>query len=103
MTESIVILRPGDPIGFIATACSAAADQANRIRVAGQGHQELAQVYAELVIAYSHLVRRNLDEPVRSNIIEHLVDRIRQSQNGEISLALLDTVDRLTQNSPTRQ
>ncbi|WP_216675871.1 hypothetical protein [Nocardia terpenica] len=88
-------LRSGDPVGFVAAASSTAADQANRIRVAGSCHQELAQVYSVLVIAYGHLVRRNLDDPVRSKIIGHLVDRIRQSQNGEVTIPLLDIVDRL--------
>jgi hypothetical protein len=95
MAESIVILRTGDPVGFVAAACAAAAEQANRIRVAGPGHRDLARVYAELVVAYSHLVRRDLDDLVRSNIIEHLVGRVREAQNGDVAIPLLDVVDRL--------
>lgn len=48
---------------------------------------------------YSRLVRRQLEtEPANTaqvNIIDHLVERVRQGRAGPISLPVPDVVDRL--------
>lgn len=69
------------------------------VRLVRPSDQALVDVYAELVIAYSRLVGRQLaGDPAASarvNIIDHLVERLRQARNGEMTIPVLDVVDRL--------
>lgn len=100
MGDRVVILRSDDGFGFLADACAALAEAVNHVRVARTGDGDLVEVYAELVVAYSRLVRRRLDDgslaaTARGNILEHLEERIRQARAGEITMPLLDVVDRL--------
>lgn len=98
MTDRIVVLRDREALSFVADGCAALADAANQIRLARAGDAELVNVYAEMVVAYSHLVRDGLaerGETVRLAIIDHLVERLRQAQTGEIAMSVLDIVDRL--------
>ncbi|WP_063043738.1 hypothetical protein [Nocardia pseudovaccinii] len=92
-----ILLQPQDPVGFVADACAALADQVNRIRALPpqDSIDQLAQTYAELVIAYSHLIAPTITNRARTNIISHLIDRIREAQTGDITTPLLDAVDRL--------
>jgi len=93
---TIVILRPEDPLAFVADACAALAEENNRIRAVGHDDtRQLVQAYAELVISYALLVCPTLDIPARVDIIDHLIDRVRQAQTGDIGIPLLDIVDRL--------
>jgi hypothetical protein len=97
--ERIVVLRSEDPLTFVADACAVLADAVNEVRVVRGADSDLVDVYAETVLAHCRLVRRQLaDDPagqVRANIIDHLVERLRQTRAGEISMAVLDVVDRL--------
>lgn len=100
MGERVVVLRSDDGLGFLADACAALAEAVNQVRVARAGDGDLVEVYAEVVVAYSRLVRRRLGEGDRTataqlNILHHLEERIRQASAGEITLPLLDVVDRL--------
>src|SRR5438094_880676 len=75
MADRVVVLRSDDAMGFVGEAC------------------------AEMVVAYSRLVGRGLaDDPhgtARRNIIDHLVERLRQARAGEFTLPVLDIIDRL--------
>ena len=99
MGDRVVVLRAADGIGFVADACAALAGAVNGIRVTRSTDGHLVEADTELVVASSRLVRRQLaDDPaqaVRITIIDHPVGRIRQAQAGEITIAVLDIVDRL--------
>jgi hypothetical protein len=99
MGDRVVVLRADDGIGFVADACAALADVVNQVRVSRSTDGELVDAYAELVVAYSRLMRRRLgNDPhatTRVNIIDHLVERLRQARAGENTLPVLDIVDRL--------
>lgn len=99
MGDRVVVLRADDGIGFVADACAALADAVNQIRVTRSTDGDLVDAYAEMVVAYSRLVSARLDgDPhatARRNIIDHLVERLRQARAGENSLRVLDVVDRL--------
>jgi hypothetical protein len=99
MADRVVVLRSDDGVGFLADACAALADAGNEVRVIRTTDAELVDVYAELVVAYSRLVRRRLDgdgaATARAKILGHLQERVRQAAVGEISLPILDVVDRL--------
>jgi hypothetical protein len=99
MSDRVVVLRTDDGISFVADACAALADAVNELRVVRTPDTDLVDAYAELVVAYSRLVRRQLaDDPtgvVRVNIIDHLLERLRQARAGEDTLPIVDLVDRL--------
>jgi hypothetical protein len=83
MAEQIVVLRAEASLEFVASACALLAGQVNRLRVAGPGQDSLVEVYAEMVLAYARLRRRELDDPVRVQIIDHLTERVGQAQIGQ--------------------
>jgi CRP-like cAMP-binding protein len=96
--DRIVVLRDRDPRSFLADGCAALADAANQIRLARASEAEVVTVYAEMVVAYSRVLRDDLaerGETVRLAVIDHLVERLRQAQRGEIRVSALDVVDRL--------
>lgn len=97
MPDRILVLRPDDPVSFVADACAALADAVNEVRVVRSTDEELVATYAELVVAYSRGMREQLtaEGTARLAVIDHLVDRLRQAQAGEITLPVLDVVDRL--------
>ena len=99
MGDRVVVLRADDGTGFVADACAALADAVNQVRVSKSTDGDLVDAYAETVVTYSRLVRRRLDgDPhgsARLNIIDHLVERLRQARAGENPLPVLDIVDRL--------
>ena len=95
MSERLVVLRPVAAVTFVADACAALADATNE-----RPHDdELVNVYAEMVRAYAHLLRPALVEgpnaTARPAVVDHLLERMRQSRAGETSLRLLDIVDQL--------
>ena len=92
--DRVVVLRPDDPIGFLAEVCAAAAAAANELRVARVTDAALVDVYAELVVAYAR-VERNTYTGARLAIIDHLIERIAEARRGEIVTPLVDIVDRL--------
>ncbi|MGH9001317.1 MAG: hypothetical protein ACRDY7_18225 [Acidimicrobiia bacterium] len=75
------------------------ADAVNEIRLSGSGDADLVSAYAETVVDYSHLVRPELSDdrhgPAQLAIVDHLVERLRPSQNHEITTPVLEIVDRL--------
>ena len=98
VADRVVVLRDRDGLSFVADGCAALADAANEIRLARAGDADLVRAYAELVVAYSRLMRDGLaerGETVRLAIIDHLVERLRQAQAGEVAMSVLDLVDRL--------
>lgn len=99
MGDRVVVLRGDDGVGSVADACAALAEAVNQVRVVRSGDQALVDAYAEMVVAYSRLVRRQLIDmgagSGRIDIIDRLIERLRQAQAGEISLPALDIVDRL--------
>ena len=92
--DRVVVLRPDDPVAFLAEACAAAADAVNELRVASAADAALVDVYAELVVAYAR-VERNSYSGARLAVIDHLIERIAQARGGEIVTPLVDIVDRL--------
>ena len=99
MTDRIVVLRTDDALAFVADACAAFADAVNEIRVSRAGDTDLVSAYAEMVVAYSRLLRSrpcsDRHRPAHLAIVDHLVERLRQAQNHEITTPVLDIVDRL--------
>lgn len=99
MTDRIVVLKNDDAIGFVADACAALAAAVNEIRVSRSGDQDLVSAYAEIVVAYSRLLRHQSSDDRYGSahlaIVDHLVERLRQAQNNDITTPVLDIVDRL--------
>ncbi len=99
MSERIVVLRSGQSLQFLMDACAALADEVNEPRAWTDADEELMNVYAEVVTALARLRREELaggPEPnVQVAIIDHLIERVRQTTAGEISMRLADVVDRL--------
>lgn len=99
MAERLVVLRNEDALGFVADSCAALADAVNQLRAVRSTDADLVDVYAEMVLTYSRLVRSSrAGDPAataRANIIDHLVHRLEQARAGEITLPVLDIVDRL--------
>lgn len=92
-TTRVVVLRPDDPIAFMADSCAAAADAVNEIRSWRESDSRLLDVYTELVVAYARLVRAERSG-ARLAVIDHLIQRVTQARNGEIA-GLAYIVDRL--------
>lgn len=99
MTERVVVLNPADPFAFVADACGALAAAVNEVRPWSPSDTGLVDVYAEMVVAYANLVRPLIAESssatARLAIIDHLVDRLRQAQAGDVEVRVADVVDRL--------
>jgi hypothetical protein len=99
MTDRVIVLHPNEALSFVADACAALADIVNEIHVSRPGDTELTNVYTEMVRAYAHLLRPALaDQPdmkTRLAVIDHLLDRLHQAQQGEILTPVLDVTDRL--------
>jgi hypothetical protein len=99
MTDRSVVLRKDDALVFVADACAALADAINEIRASRTGDTNLTAAYAEMVVAYSRLLRDQLSDarhgPANLAIVDHLAERLRQAQNNEITTPVLDIVDRL--------
>ena len=110
MGDQVLILRRDHPLDFVDNACAAntassgwgeapPADLVNEIRVSRMGDQLLIETYAEMLRAYSNLLRPALmSDPscaTQVKVIDHLVERLGQARAGEISIPLLDIADRL--------
>jgi hypothetical protein len=99
MSEQIVVLHPGEPLQFLVEVCRALADTVNEAHTWRPSDAELVEVYAEAVCALAHLrraelARRSGDE-ARVAVIDHLLERLRQTRAGEVEMRLADVVDRL--------
>ena len=92
--DRVVVLRPDDPVAFLAEACAAAAASVMELRVARVADAALVDVYSELVVAYAR-VERNSYSGARLAVIDHLTGRIAEARGGEIVTPLVDIVDRL--------
>jgi hypothetical protein len=92
--DRVVVLRPDDPVAFLAEACAAAATAVNELRVARANDAVLVDVYAELVVAYARVEYNNYTG-ARRGIVDHLIERVAQARRGEIAVPLVDIVDRL--------
>ena len=57
MSDQVLILRREHPLEFVANVCAALADSVNEIRVSLVGDQLLIETYAEMLRAYSNLLR----------------------------------------------
>jgi hypothetical protein len=103
MSDQVLILSRDNPLDFVANACAALADFVNELRVSLVGDHLLIETYAEMLRAYSNLLRPALvGDPscaVHVKVIDHLVERLDQARVGEISIPLLDIVDRFMRNS----
>ena len=99
MGDQLLILRRDNPLDFVANACAALADLVSELRVSPVGDQLLIETYAEMLRAYSNLLRPGLlGDPgcaTQVKVIDHLVERLGQARAGEISIPLLDVADRL--------
>lgn len=97
MADRIVVLRTESAVS--SDACAALADAVNEIRACRASDRELVNTYAEMVAAYSRLVRPMLAQgshgAVHLAVIDHLIERLRQARAGEITTPVLDFVDRL--------
>ena len=95
----MLILRRENPLDFVANACAALADSVNELRTSRVGDHLLIETYAEMLRAYSNLLRPTLvGDPsctTQVKVIDHLVERLGQARAGEISIPVLDFADRL--------
>jgi hypothetical protein len=57
MSDQVLILRRDRPLDFVADACAALADSVNELPVSRVGDQLLIETYAEMLRAYSNLLR----------------------------------------------
>ena len=99
MTDRIVVLRTDDALAFVADACAALADAVNEIRAFRAADTDLTSAYAEMVLAYGRLLRHHLSDgphgPGHLAIVDHLIERLRQAQNHEVTSLALDIAHRL--------
>jgi hypothetical protein len=99
MSDQVLILRRDHPLDFVADMCAALADSLNEIHVTRESEELLADTYAEMLCAYSNLLRPGMatdpGSATQLNVVDHLVERLRQARAGEISIPLLDIADRL--------
>jgi len=95
----VLILRRENPLDFVANACAALADSVNELRTSRVGDHLLIETYAEMLRAYSNLLRPTLvGDPsctTQVKVIDHLVERLGQARAGEISIPVIDIADRL--------
>ena len=107
MSDRIVVLHSEQPYQFLVDACAALADATNEPHAWSSADEELVAVYAEVVTALARLRREELDgqrgSEVHLAIIDHLIERIRQTRAGEIEFRLADVVDRLHAESLREQ
>ena len=99
MGDHVVVLRSDDPFAFVADACAALADLVNETRLSRSSDQVMIETYAELLVTFANVSRPYLAADSSSStqleIIDHLVERLRQSQGGEFNVRVLDVADRL--------
>ena len=99
MSERIVVLRSEQPMRFLVDVCAALADAVNEPRAWRSSGAERLTVYAEAVSALARLGRAQLPEgsgaEVGIAVIDHLLERLRQTRGGEIHMPLADVIDRL--------
>jgi hypothetical protein len=99
MGDRVLILRRDHPLDFVAEVCAVLADSLNEIHVTREGETLLVDTYAEMLCAYSNLLRPGMaSDPgcaTQLNVIDHLVERLGQTRAGEIRIPLLDIADRL--------
>jgi hypothetical protein len=99
MSDQVLILRRDNPLDFVANVCAALADSVNELRVSRMGDHLLIDTYAEMLRAYSNLLRPALAGDagcaVQIKVIDHLAERLGQARAGEISIPVLDVADRL--------
>lgn len=99
MGDQVLILKRDHPLDFIADVCAALADSLNEIHVASESEALLADTYAEMLCAYSNLLRPGMaNDPgcaTQLNIVDHLLEGLRQARGGEIRIPLLAIADRL--------
>ena len=99
MGDQVVVLRSGDPLGFIADGCAAVAKLVNETHLWNSSDQLITETYAELLVALAHLMRPALLGDASSGtqlaIIDHLVERLSRARAGEFNVPVLDVADRL--------
>jgi hypothetical protein len=99
MADRIVVLRPEDPVAFVADACAALADTVNQVPPWQPSDADLVDAYAAMLVAYARVMRPSLEMDPRSSarlaIIDHLLGRLTQAQAGEIGYRTADVADRL--------
>ena len=95
MNNRVVVLHSEDPIAFVADCCDALADAVNEPHLRTSADDELTASYAALVRAYAALLRPANGGDVRTNVLDHLLDRLAQAERGEIAIPVVDIVDRL--------
>jgi hypothetical protein len=91
------VLRSGQSLQFLMDTCAALADDVNEPHAWTNADQGLLNVYAEVVTALARLRREELAgrSEAKVAIIDHLIERVRQTRAGEISMRLADVLDRL--------
>ena len=100
MSEHVVVLDPGRPLGFLEDACAALAEAVSEMRDGAPGSEELAVVYGEVVGAYARLLREELSRmpetsPAGLNIVDHLLERLRQVRSRECTIEVAEIADQL--------
>src|SRR5258706_15888443 len=99
MKDATVVLRRGDPIGFVEDVCALVADAVSQVRPSRPIDGDLVAVYAELVAALARLRRAELAAgprgEARVNIVDHLLMRLEEAQTSDGRAPLIDVVDRL--------
>lgn len=99
MAERIVVLRSHQAMRFLVDACAALADEVNEPHAWTASDDELLVVYAETVSTLARLRRSELaglsGSEVQIAIIDHLIERVRETRAGEIGFRLADVADRL--------
>ena len=96
MTDRIVVLKGSDPLSFLADACAALAASVNEPHAWSVTDEDTVRTYACLVRAYADALRPMFDgNDVQVRIVDHLLWRLGQAEQGEIVTSVLDIVDRL--------
>ncbi|HZD65844.1 MAG TPA: hypothetical protein VE152_07090 [Acidimicrobiales bacterium] len=99
MTDRVVVLRPEQPRRFLEDVCGALAGAVNEPHAWRASDPELVDVYTEAVLALARMRREDVaalsGRRVQVAVIDHLIERVRQTRAGEFGVRLADVVDRL--------
>ena len=103
MSDQVLILRRDNPLDFVANACAALADSVNELRMSRVGDHLLIETYAEMLRAYSNLLRPALvGDPrcaVQVKVIDHLVERLDQARPAKSASRCLTSLTAFMRNS----
>lgn len=100
VSEHVVVLDPGRPLGFTEDACATLAAQIREMPDGAPASEELSVVDGEVVGASARLLREELSRmpktsPAWLRIVDHLLERLRQVRSRECTIEVAEIADQI--------